>query len=92
MLNQMWEGHQYNNISTNTTTTVKTGAGTLHAITVNTTAAGTITVYDNTAGSGTKIATLPSNAVVGTYLYDIKFQTGLTIVTAAGSNITVSFH
>lgn len=77
------------NISTNTTTTCKTGSGILRRITINTTAAGAVTVYDNTAGSGTKIATFPSSAVVGTYEYGCRFTTGLTIVTAAASDITV---
>lgn len=80
------------NIATATTTTVKSGAGYLVRITVNTTAAGAITVYDNTAASGTKIATLPSNAVVGTYEYGGRFSTGLTIVTAAASDITVTYQ
>lgn len=87
-----YNSFNYNNISTATTTTVKSGVGVLHAITINTTAAGAITVYDNTAGSGTKIATFPSSAVVGTYLFDVAFTTGLTIVTAAASNITVSYN
>lgn len=77
------------NITTNTTTTCKSGNGILRRITINTTAAGAITVYDNTAASGTKIATLPSSAVVGTYEYGCRFGTGLTIVTAAASDISV---
>ena len=80
-----------NNISTATTTTVKSGAGHLHSIVVNTTAIGAITVYDNTAGSGTKIATLKASVVEGTYLYDVQFATGLTVVTAAASDVTVTF-
>lgn len=79
----------FTNISTGTTTTVKSGRGTLARITVNTTAAGAITVYDNTSAAGTKIATLPSSAVVGTYEFGCRFLTGLTIVTAAASDITV---
>jgi len=79
----------FTNIATNTTTTVKTGKGTLERITINTTAAGAITVYDNTSAAGTKIATFPSSAVVGTYEFGCRFGTGLTIVTAAASDITV---
>lgn len=85
------EAHNYSNITTGTTTTVKSGSGVLKRITINTTAAGAITVYDNTAGSGTKIATFPSSAVVGTYEFGVKFSTGLTIVTAAASDITVAY-
>jgi hypothetical protein len=79
------------NIATATTTTVKSGSGHLHSIVINTTAAGTITVYDNTAASGTIIAILKTSVVEGTYLYDCDFTTGLTIVTGAASNITVTY-
>lgn len=77
------------NITTATTTTVKSGRGTLAGIVVNTTAAGTITIYDNTAASGTKIGTLKASVGEGTYTYNCRFGTGLTIVTAAASDITV---
>lgn len=83
--------YEHKNIATNTTTVVSAGPCILHNITINTTAAGAITVYDNTAASGTKIATLPSSAVVGDYNYDVRCRTGLTVVTAAASDVTVSF-
>ncbi len=81
-----------------TTTTVKSGAGFLHAIIVNKAAAtGVITVYDNTAASGTLIATITQPAAVVesqfSLTYDVAFATGLTIVTAtAAQDITVSFR
>lgn len=80
------------NITTATTTTVKSGAGFLHSITVNTTAAGAITIYDNTAASGTKIGTIKASVVEQTFFFDVSFSTGLTIVTAAASDITVSYR
>lgn len=80
------------NIATNTTTTVKSGSGYLKRITVNTTAAGTITIYDNTAASGTKIGILKSSVAEGTYEYGGRFAIGLTIVTAAASDITVVYQ
>ncbi len=84
--------YTHNNIASATTTVVKSGAGILHCITVNTTAAGAITVYDNTSAAGTKIATIAASPVIGsTFLYDVSFVTGLTIVTAAASDITVSY-
>jgi hypothetical protein len=85
----------YQNISTATTTVVKSGPGQLHSICVNTAAAnGTITVYDNTAASGTKISTITSYASVpGCFLYDTAFWLGLTIVTATATpDVTVSFR
>lgn len=80
------------NITTAATTTVKSGRGNLGRIVVNTTAAGSITVYDNTAGSGTKIATLKASIVEGTYTFECRFFTGLTIVTAGASDITVTWE
>jgi len=78
-------------IATATTTVVKTGAGVLHTIVVGETAAGTITVYDNTAASGTIIAVLKASIVENTYTFDRAFSTGLTIVTGAASKIHVSY-
>lgn len=86
------ERFSYANITTATTTTVKSGAGFVHAITVNTTAAGAITIYDNTAGSGTKIGTLKASVAEQTFILNVTFGTGLTIVTAAASDITVSWR
>ena len=81
----------FNNISTATTTVVKSGKGNLHSITVNTTAAATITIYDNTAASGTTIGTMVASIAEGTYEYNIRFNTGLTILTGGASDITVNF-
>jgi hypothetical protein len=77
------------NITTATTTVVKGSAGILRRITINTTAAGAITVYDNTSATGTKIATFPLSVGVGSYEFGCRFNTGLTVVTAAASDITV---
>lgn len=84
----------YNNeyISTATTTVCKTGAGELHSITIGETAAGTITVYDNTAGSGTIIAVFKASIVEQTFDLDVAFATGLTIVTAAASKLSVAWR
>lgn len=76
-------------IATATTTVVKTGAGHLAHIVVGETAAGAITIYDNTAASGTILAVLKASIVEGTYEFNVAFATGLTIVTAAVSKITV---
>jgi hypothetical protein len=85
----------YGNITTNTTTTLKSAAGTLHSIVVNNPgSAETVTVYDNTAGSGTTIATLSLGTMApDTILYGVVFNTGLTIVTAGTTacNITVNY-
>lgn len=88
-------GYSFSNLAANATTTVKSGAGLLRSITINTKGASsnTITVYDNTAASGTKIATIDSTVTYGTLLYDLSFATGLTIIIATGTapDITVSY-
>jgi hypothetical protein len=79
-------------ISTATTTTVKSGTGVLHTIVLGETAAGTITVYDNTAASGTVIAVLKASIGENTFVFDTSFAVGLTIVTAAASKLTVTYR
>lgn len=91
------EASAYLNIATNTTTTVKKGTGVLVAIVINkAVAASVITIYDNTAGSGTKIGTITQPATLlssqGELVYFAKFATGLTIVTSAADDITVIYN
>lgn len=90
--------YNYTNITAAapTTTTIKTGPGILHAVIINASAAtGVITIYDNTAASGNKIATIttPASVVESQYvlLYDVEFLVGLTVVTStAAQDITIS--
>lgn len=89
-------GYKYRNIAGAATTAVKSGRGTLRAIVNNKAVlSGVITIYDNTAGSGTKIATItnPATLLQTQYglLYDADFKTGLTIVTSAADDITVMY-
>ena len=92
------ERFSYSNITSATTTTVKTGAGFFHALIINKgVAAATITVYDNTAGSGTKIATITFGAALlsdppDSTIYNVSFSTGLTIVTSGATDLTVSYR
>ena len=86
----------YRNITSATTTVVKTGTGALMGVIVNAAvASGTITIYDNTAGSGTTIATITYPATLlanhNVFPYFCKFTTGLTIVTTGTANITVVY-
>ena len=86
------EGYSFLNMSTTVSTLIKSGNGILHAIVVNTGAAGIVTVYDNTAGSGTKIATLKSGVAEGTYTFDLKFDNGLYVIPAAAVNVTYIYR
>lgn len=73
-------------IATSATTTVKTTSGKLQRIVVNSPGTGnTVTVYDNTAASGTLLAILSLMTNCAALEYDLPFSTGLTIVTAGGT-------
>ena len=87
----MKEFNNFSNISTATTTVVKTGAGTLKRITLNEPTTAAVTVYDNTAGSGTTIATIATTTPAQDLEYNLRFATGLTIVTAGADDITVVY-
>lgn len=80
----------YKNISTATTTTVKSGAGIFHTFCVNTVGT-TVVFFDNTAGSGNKIASWTSTAL-GCFSMDVQFTLGLTAVTVGAGDITVAFQ
>ena len=86
------QNFSYAYISSATTTQVKSGSGFLHAIVVGETAAGSIKVIDNTTGTTTNLGELKSSVVEGTYVFNCNFSTGLRIVTAAASKITVIYR
>ena len=83
----------YFNASTAGTYNVKPGMGTLVGIVINNTAAGAITIYnENSAVATTKIATLKASIGEGSYnFFGVPFTTGLTVVTAGASDVTVIY-
>lgn len=84
-------------MSSATTTTHKSGPGILHGIIINkAVASGVITIYDNTAASGTIIGIITFGAtLLGDppimALYDAQISTGITIVTSADFDLTVLY-
>lgn len=83
--------NSYAYISTATTTQVKTGPGVLHAIIVGETAAGQISIIDNTTGTTVNLGALKASIVEGTYTFNASFSLGLRIITAGASKITVVY-
>lgn len=83
------------NITTATTTAaIKTGAGVVKRLNINTGGAGsTVVLYDSLTGSGTKLGTF-STAAQNSIALDMPFTTGLSAVTANGSaaDITVVYQ
>ena len=87
---------RYANIAGAGTTVISTKPGMLKRVVFNAQAVSTgITIYDNTAASGTKIAS-PSLGVTlitfGVMEYDCFFTIGLTVVGAAGWDATVVYQ
>lgn len=90
--------------TSNGTTTVKSGTGMLHGIIIgNNGSGGQITIYDNTAGSGTVIMDLDVGTPSGGLLsssgqpspvflgpLSIRFTTGLTVVRAGSTSNDVT--
>lgn len=85
--------YQATNINSATTTQVFSGKGILQAITVNTTAAGAITIVDAIGAAVIPVVgVLKSSVAEGTYWYNCAISTGLKIITAAASDITVTWQ
>lgn len=90
----------YSFVNLTADTAVKSGAGTLHTITLSSDAAataGTLILYDNTAESGTVIATISFIAAYlapVTLIFNAAFATGLYagLTTTADVSITVAYR
>lgn len=98
--------NKFRNITGNDTVTVKSGKGVLRGLSINNSnTGGTVTIYDNTSASGTKLATYQLGTPAGGLLSSTglnppiqldctaEFATGLTIVTSgsAVNDITVYY-
>jgi hypothetical protein len=88
---QLRDNYKYRYIDSATTTQIYSGQGQLVRIVVGETAAGAISIIDNTSGSTVNIGTLKASIAEGTYDFGVQFATGLRIITAATSKITVVY-
>jgi len=86
----------YLHLNANGTTTVKSGAGVLRRIVINTRGGilNTLTIYDNTAATGAVIGAVDTAAAGGAFDYELDFTTGLTVVLAGGTaaDITITYE
>jgi hypothetical protein len=83
----------YAHLNSTGTTTIKSGAGILRRVVINTRGGvlNTFTIYDNTSGSGTVIAVIDTvNGVSGQFEYNVAFSTGLTVVNATGTSADIT--
>jgi hypothetical protein len=85
------EAYKGASITTAATTVVKSGAGKVAYLNILGGTLGAITVYDNTAASGTVL--VPTFTPTGTacLILEVTFSVGLTIVTAAATVLQVSY-
>lgn len=91
---------QYTHITTTTANVVKPGPGTLHTLTINTGAAGTISLFDlptasctgtpstNTVAVLTSFASDPAKAIT----FDAWFTQGICVKASAAMDLTVNFN
>lgn len=84
-------GCKFTHTTANATTAVKVGAGILASITVNTGAVGTATVYNSLSASGAVVAVIDTS-VVGTKVFNVAMTIGITVVTSASPDITVTYR
>jgi hypothetical protein len=92
-------GFQGANITGTTATAVKGTSGFLHNLTINTGAAGTITLFDlplasctGTPATNQKGIVTATATTLETLLYDINFVNGICVQASAAMNLTVSFY
>jgi len=86
----------YLHLNANGTTTVKSGAGVLRRIVINTRGGivNTLTIYDNTTATGAVIGAVDTVNAGGAFNYELDFTTGLTVVLAGGTaaDITIIYE
>jgi len=89
------DDYKYLHIAAASTNVVVGTACKLVRITVNTTAASIVNVYDAatsaTSTTSNLVAALKASVVEGDYNYGVKLGTGMTVVTLGNSDITVVY-
>lgn len=82
--------YTYSTIATSAQTLVKTGAGTLHGVSVLSNNVSALAFYDNVVSGGTTIFTLPTSAMNTStwWQFDTNFSTGL-VVSSGSSNTSI---
>jgi len=86
------DNYKYAYIDSATTTQVDSGQGQLIRIVLGETAAGAISIIDNTTGSTVNLATLKASIAEGVYEFNVQYVTGLRIITAGASKLTVVYN
>lgn len=74
----------YKFVSGSTATTVKTGSGILHTLTVTGGTTSTIDIYDGTPIAATLMYSFTTTNALQTYTFDVAFNSGCTVITSSG--------
>lgn len=88
------KGGSFLNVAANgTSAAIKTGAGVLLGVSINTkgASANVLTIYDSLTGSGTKIGTFDTTAGPAYIPLNAAFATGLSAVLATGTAADITF-
>ena len=86
-------GYTYNNITTSAQTTVKSSAGILGLVAVNSTLVSAVRGYDNTVSGGNVLFTIPAGTTPASIRYEVRFATGLTVSSGAtADNLTIMYN
>lgn len=90
--NAVSTGFLYTNITTQTTTLVKTGAGFLHSVTYNGATSGCTIELDDAITNTNPFAIITTPATPVTVIYDLAFATGLSVTTGVHNpDVTISY-
>lgn len=85
------ETYSRKHIAASGTHVIKTSGGELGSISINTTSAGAITIYDDITAGGEIIAVIKASVGEGSFEFNCRVINGLTIKTAGNSDITVMY-
>ena len=82
--------YRYFHMGDNDTLLVDKGPVYLHSVVINSIAGGTVIVYDGLDATGTIVLQIPVESGIGTYVYDVRLNTGLYAVTTSECDVTIT--
>lgn len=82
--------YKYHHMEDVDTLLVGKGPQYLHSVIINWIAGGSVAVYDGLDATGDVVLNIPVEAGVGTYVYDVRLDSGLYITTAGECDITIT--
>lgn len=87
----VYQSGSYTYIPTGTTTLIATGSGTINSVVIGGGTLGTIIIYDDISATTRIIASFDATTPRGVYPIGVSFAKGLTVVTGAATNVTITW-